>query len=221
MATVAKPSLRERKFAKTKLALLEAAVIELEHCSLEGVSVKALCDRVDVSEATFFNYFPKKTDLLDYYIQLWNLELSWVCQQSEVEGLALIDELFQRCARDFQKHTGMLTEIIAYLARQRSRVTAPELGLAERQKAFPKLVGIEEVEIQGLDRIWMSGLQQAVASGQLPKNTHIPTAIIGLAAIFYGVALMLCQSNAATIGSTYKQQLQIFWQGIISASGGR
>lgn len=221
MTTAAKPSLRERKFAKTKLALLQAAVAELDNCSLDGVSVKALCDQVDVSEATFFNYFPKKTDLLDYYIQLWNLELSWLCQQSEAQGLALIDELFQRCACDFQKHTGILTEIIAYLARQRSRLDAPELSLAERQKAFPKLDGIESIAVQGLDRMWMQGLQQALSAGELPDNIHLPTAIMGLAAIFYGVPLMLCQSNVVTIGSTYKLQLQIFFQGLVGASGGR
>ncbi len=221
MTTAAKPSLRARKFAKTKLALLQAAVVELDSCSLDGVSVKALCDQVDVSEATFFNYFPKKTDLLDYYIQLWNLELSWLSQQSESKGLALIGELFQRCARDFQKHTGVLTEIIAYLARQRNRPAMPELGLAERQKAFPKYDGIESTEVQGLDKIWMLGLQQAMNAGELPKNCPIPTTMIGLAAIFYGVPLMLCQNNAAIIGSTYKQQLQIFWQGLASASSGR
>ena len=72
-----RPSLRERKFAKTRLALAEAASLHLEAAPLENLSVKSLCERVQISEATFLNYFPKKEDLVIYLDRLWTLELNW------------------------------------------------------------------------------------------------------------------------------------------------
>src|SRR5215210_4290457 len=68
-------SLRERKFAKTKLALLRAAVTRLEQKRLSEITVKELCEHVQVSEATFFNYFPRKDDLLHYFTRIWTLEV--------------------------------------------------------------------------------------------------------------------------------------------------
>ena len=49
MANQVRPSLRERKFAKTRLALAEAAAGHLEVASLETLSVKSLCERVQIS----------------------------------------------------------------------------------------------------------------------------------------------------------------------------
>ena len=72
-----KPSLREKKFARTRLALAQATTNHLEAAAFETLSVKALCERVQISEATFFNYFPRKDDLIVYLDHLWTLELNW------------------------------------------------------------------------------------------------------------------------------------------------
>lgn len=70
-------TLREKKFARTKLALMRAAVARLRVKSFNDVTVKELCEEAQVSEATFFNYFPKKDDVLRYFIQIWMVEVTW------------------------------------------------------------------------------------------------------------------------------------------------
>ena len=84
--------LRERKYARTKLTLRDAVAEALEAHSLEEVTVKALCEQAMISEATFFNYFPRKTDLINYLVQLWSLELNWHGQQASRRqaGVAVI-----------------------------------------------------------------------------------------------------------------------------------
>ena len=121
----ARPSLRERKFAKTRLALAEAATNHLEVAAFETLSVKALCDRVQISEATFFNYFPRKEDLIVYLDRLWTLELNWYGKQAseQQQGLAVIDSMFRYTAIQIQKKPGLMGEIIAYEARSRERHT--------------------------------------------------------------------------------------------------
>jgi AcrR family transcriptional regulator len=57
------PGLRERKRRATRLAIQRAAVqLVLEQGS--GVTVEEISHRAEVSQRTFFNYFPTKEDAL-------------------------------------------------------------------------------------------------------------------------------------------------------------
>lgn len=56
--------LRERKRARTHKELLEAAISLFRERGFEATPVRAVLERVEVSEATFFNYFPSKEALL-------------------------------------------------------------------------------------------------------------------------------------------------------------
>jgi len=147
MTNPTRPTLRERKFARTRLALAEAATQHMQAASFETLSVKALCEKVQVSEATFFNYFPKKDDLIVYLDHLWTLELNWYGQQSAIQhsGLAVIDAMFRYTSIQIQKKPGLMGEVIAHEARARQRSADPEITRAERLLAFPDLDGIDEM----------------------------------------------------------------------------
>ena len=73
--------LRQRKFARTKLALLDATLESLRSRSLDEVRVADLCAAADISPASFFNYFPQKADVLVYHVQLWSLEIAWHAEE--------------------------------------------------------------------------------------------------------------------------------------------
>ena len=211
-----RPSLRERKFAKTRLALAEAASHHLEAAPLESLSVKSLCERVQISEATFFNYFPKKEDLVIYLDRLWTLELNWYGQQAmqQHRGLAGIESLFRYTSLQIQKKPGLMGEIIAHEARSRQRQQGPEITQAERLLAFSDLDGIESSPDDSLEGLLRDSLQAAIEQGELPENTAISSAMVGLVSIFYGVPLALQHSNPAAIAAMYRQQLELLWNGL-------
>jgi AcrR family transcriptional regulator len=87
-------SLRERKYAQTKVNLLRTTVAKLNEKRLDEISVRELCDEVFISEATFFNYFPQKSDLLVYYIKLWSLEMQWHIEKDGLFGFDAIEKIF-------------------------------------------------------------------------------------------------------------------------------
>ena len=221
MADQARPSLRERKFARTRLALAEAASGHLEAASFETLSVKSLCERVQISEATFFNYFPKKDDLIVYLDRLWTLELNWYGEQAmqQQQGLAVIEALFRYTSIQIQKKPGLMGEIIAHEARSRERHSGPDISLAERMLAFSDLEGIENLSDDSLEALLRGSLQMAIEMGELPENTVISVAMVGLVAIFYGVPLALQHSNPAAIAAMYRQQLELLWEGLRVVAG--
>ena len=221
--------LRERKYYQTRIRLARALREQLEQVSLDDLMVRDLCDRVEVSEATFFNYFPKKSDLLAYLSQLWSVELAWHGQQALAEksasgdssGLGVIAAVFDRAAQQFQTAPGAAGELIAWQARTRQRQAPEPLDVSERRLAFPDQPGIETMANQSLENVLASALQRAIDQGELPRNVHLPTTMVGLVSIFYGVPLALRLSNPAGIGAMYRQQLMIFWTGLRQVAGGR
>jgi AcrR family transcriptional regulator len=221
MVDQARPSLRERKFARTRLALADAASGHLEAASFETLSVKSLCERIQISEATFFNYFPKKDDLIVYLDRLWTLELNWYGQQAMQlqQGLTVIEAMFRYTSIQIQKKPGLMGEIIAHEARSRERHPGPEITVAERMLAFSDLEGIETLPDDSLDGLLRGSLQTAIEQGELPENTAIAAAMVGLVSIFYGVPLALQYSNPAAISTMYRQQLELLWKGLRVAAG--
>ena len=222
MTTSPRFSLRERKFARTRLALAEVVTHHLENAPLEALSVKSLCERAQISEATFFNYFPKKEDIVVYLDKLWSLELNWYGLQvaGQQKGLPVIEALFRYAAIQIQKKPGLMGEIIAYQARERTRSPRPDITPAERAMAFRDLTGIAETDQDSLEMVLRKALQQAVDQGDLPQNTLITAAMVGLVSIFYGVPLAIQHTNPANIGPMYRQQLTLLWAGLRAVATG-
>ena len=69
--------LQQRKQARTRLALLDATIELMREKSLANITVEEICREVEVSKGTFFRYFPRKVDLIFYYIRLRNIEVIW------------------------------------------------------------------------------------------------------------------------------------------------
>jgi len=53
--------LREKKHARTKITIMAAFIKCLEKTRFEDISIRQICKSVEVSEGTFFNYFPRRS----------------------------------------------------------------------------------------------------------------------------------------------------------------
>jgi AcrR family transcriptional regulator len=215
--------LRQRKFARTRLALARVLADALGEESFAEVAVKRLCRTAEVSEATFFNYFPRKQDLLTYLAHLWLLELGWHVQRaaSEAKGLPVVDKLFAEVARTCERRPGVLAELLAWIARGGGLHTGLDISELEKQLAFPELPGIENVPIQGLDAWLLPQVEAAISRGDLPENALRPLVLGALLAMLLGVPLTLLGSDPARIASAYRQQLALVLAGIRATAGAR
>jgi AcrR family transcriptional regulator len=216
------PSLRERKFARTKQALLNAAVEGLRSKRLEEITVKELCEAAEVSEATFFNYFARKEDLLAYFIQLWIIQMSYRAQTATGTdgGLAFIDSVFEHAAQRLQEHPRMIMEIIAYMAQQPHPQRCPkqrewpDLTLAERLQAFPDCRGIECLPELCLEDLFGPALDRAIQRGELTSTVDREATLLALLSTFLGVPLWLGVERPERLGAAYRRQLNLLWAGL-------
>ncbi len=59
-----KPGLRERKKAKTRATIQHEAVALFRKQGYAATTVEQICDAAEISESTFFRYFPAKEDVV-------------------------------------------------------------------------------------------------------------------------------------------------------------
>lgn len=216
MRKPAKIPLRDRKFAQTKLGLLRAAVAQLKRRPLEDVSVRDLCAAAGISEASFFNYFPRKADLLAYHVRLWALEMEWHARRVEPArgALAAIEEIFARTARQVSSHPALMAEIVAFQARLEAPLPPSGITAAERLLAFPDLEGIEDVPAGHLGTILPRLIDRAVERGELPAGVDRTAVLATLATIFFGVPVVLRHMDPSRVEPLYRAELDVVWAGL-------
>ena len=64
------PSLRTRKQQRQRVEIIENAIALFRESAFEAVPVRAIAARCDISEATFFNYFPNKDAVLTEWAEI-------------------------------------------------------------------------------------------------------------------------------------------------------
>jgi AcrR family transcriptional regulator len=178
--------------------------------------VAELCDAVPISEASFFNYFPRKADLLVYYVQLWSLEVAWHSRRRSAAtgALAGIEEIFALTGRRIAEHRGVMVEIIAEQVQMTGPPDFPDVSLAERLLAFPELAGIEEETAMGVEELFPPLLDRAIECGELPPDTDRAAVLEALLAIFFGVPAVHRRARAGEVGAAYRKQVAWLWSGL-------
>ncbi|MEB2311165.1 MAG: TetR/AcrR family transcriptional regulator [Sorangiineae bacterium] len=220
-----RPTLRERKFARTKLALLSTAVERLKEKPLSEITVKELCESVRVSEATFFNYFKKKDDLLHYFIQIWTLDVTLRAREAvgSSAGLAFVEQVFDLTAQHLAEHPRMMQEIIGHMALEPRPAPCTRecegITLAECLQAFPTVDCVESLPDIRLENLWKPHLERAVELGELPVTLQLDQALLALVSTFFGVPLWLCSGAPERVRTAYREQLDLIWAGLRARAG--
>ncbi len=186
---------------------------------MADVTVRELCERAEVSEATFFNYFPRKEDVLHYFVRLWTLEVSWraTAAVGPDAGLAYVEYVFRHTAEKVLETPQVMLEIIAKLALHRKPPGCledePALTLAERRQAFPDLAGIEVLPERELPDLFAAPIARAVMRGELASDTKVEDVVVALVSVFFGVPLWFCHREPERVAVHYERQLQAIWAG--------
>lgn len=206
---------RERKAAQTRLDLMAALRDRLAKRPLEDINVRELAEAADVSEATFYNYFPSKADLAIYFIQIWSVDMGWHARVADPAGpRAAITAIFDHTAAAVAAAPRVMGEVIAVQARLEGKVAPPPLSPLDKQLAFPDRPGIEALDALGLDGLLPPRLLRARTIGELPLWLDLDAAFLALVSVFFGVPLILARRAPGQLAAAYRQQLALVWAGL-------
>ncbi|MCM8812635.1 MAG: hypothetical protein NC924_01700 [Candidatus Omnitrophica bacterium] len=209
--------LREKKFAKTKIALANAFIERLQACRLDEIAIGDVCAGIDISAGTFFNYFPRKIDVVYYYNQLLSIKVLWraMRQAAGRPVLAQIDAVFAVVREEYANPT-IVYEMIAAMVGHKQSPALLEITSAEKYYAFPECAGIEDVPHPALmfEDFFEQCLEQARELRELPKTTDIAEALLGLKTILVGLPLAVRFEHFSEIGTHYTRQLNLLWRAL-------
>ncbi|MGO8948652.1 MAG: TetR/AcrR family transcriptional regulator [Ktedonobacterales bacterium] len=203
--------LREKKFARVRLAILSVVLQLMKERSLADISVREICELTQVAPATFFNYFRSKEDVLVYYMRLWSIPVTLQCRAVAAQRTVrdAVVSVFDYTAHEMEQYPRLMFEIIAYIAHATEPPHLSSLTRAERLLAFPTLPGAEDVEPQSIDELFTAQLKQAVHAEELPSSLQTEAVALLLKTIFYGVPLATRREGVRTIRHAYHEALEV------------
>jgi len=206
-------SLREKKHARTKIALMNAFVGRLQKSRFEDISIRDVCKSVEVSEGTFFNYFPEKIDVITYYVNLMTMKFIWKAQKkvSKGEYIALLNSFFEELGRESAK-INITYELISIMVVQHEKPKKADISDVEKHLFFPDLTGIEKISPLLMDEFFRECMEGALKTGELPGNVNIDNALVSLITIMVGTMIAVKFSDVKNIKYQYLRQLRILWK---------
>jgi AcrR family transcriptional regulator len=205
-------SLRERKFAATKAAIQAAVLKRLNQQTLDDIVVKDVCQEVQISETTFFNYFASKQEVIAYTVQIWSIVVAWEMLQTVLQSgkhLLAIRRLFDLTAEMTVETAGLMGEILAYQAKMQEPFVFHPLTRAEYAQQFPNIAGIEAIAFQSIDQLLFTHLESALETGELIPGTDLRSLTMTLIAIFFVTPILVRQGFDGEVKEAYRQQLDL------------
>ncbi len=207
--------LRERSRAKTRLALLDATLSQMQERAFADIRAADVARAAGVSEATFFNHFGSKGDLLLYFVQLWSIEVGSKARAFEPDGggLAAIERVFAITAEQLSQWPRVMAEVVAHQATAGRPEAVPEVSAAERIARFPECDGVDALPARGIDAIIERNLRRAVELGELPRHADLETLSLAIASVFLGTPAALGPALHPQLDALWRLQLALLWRG--------
>jgi len=209
-------SLRELKHAKTKISIVNAFISALEKSKFDDISIRSICKTVEISEGTFFNYFPEKIDIVTFYVDAIFIKAVWKARRGNacLKGLSFIDVVFENLAFEVED-LNIVYQIISVLISQKDLAKDGIVSALERYLLFPGCEGIEDVRLVDIETFFKESLKDALENGELPRSINLDDLVVSLITILSGT-LLATKFFGGNKKRAYhfKRQLQILWSGL-------
>lgn len=207
---------RQKKYAKTKTALLTAMLDELESKPLSEVMIKHLAQKAEVSEPTFFNYFDSKSDMLVYFIQMWSIEMQALaaeCEKDATSSVETIKKIFAKTTQQITMHPQIMREIISFQA-QHTITKVHEITNAEKWYFFQDVQNVEMLEGRGLESILPPLIDRAIKDKEIASDTDANLLFLMLSSLFMGTSLIILKQSPEQLPMLLEAELDLLFERI-------
>ncbi|MFW5887697.1 MAG: TetR/AcrR family transcriptional regulator [Bacteriovoracia bacterium] len=185
-------SLREIKYAKTKFDIVEATRSFLLEGTFAECSVKDICKKAQISEATFFNYFSKKEHLLSFIAQIESTKILLKAKNnSPEEGLKRVEWLVHFMGQKVEESLGLMVEFLFCLIRKPFKVESISLTPAEVKLFFETEDNHESIQIKEFGVSILENIIVAHDNGSLSKDIDAYELTYSIMSMIIGIPILL------------------------------
>ncbi len=206
-------SLRQKKIAKTKHSLAMAFVKKLKTEKFHSISIKDICEETDVSEASFFNYFPQKIDVLAYLLKAKIFKTYWTIRnlQKKLTLTECIEKTFELLTEEI-KYPYIFSEIFSLIGPHKAQTASFAVTPDELQYIYPDCADAANSRMITMRGFFEELVAHAAAKKQIPEAVCQKTLVQFLMTILIGVPLSLPFSEFTNIAEIYRNHLSILWK---------
>jgi len=201
-------ALREIKKTRTKLSILTSCLSLIQDKTFREVRLEDICERAEVSKVTFFKFFPRKEDLLVYFMRLWLDQRILDLKAHPRRGLDAIRLFLKDVADGSKDRPGLMLSLISFLAEERMHPSMPVLSDAEIHLLYPGREMFIDPVVPNLGDLFHRFISEARHDGEIRSDRSIDDLVQLLFSIFYGAYLTAHIYQERDIMKVYEMHLQ-------------
>ncbi|MDD4956784.1 MAG: TetR/AcrR family transcriptional regulator [Candidatus Omnitrophica bacterium] len=209
-------SLRERKQAKTKVLLAQEFLNSLKDTKYEDVPIRSICERAEVSEGTFYNYFPQKADIFNYILTLYDAKSIMEADEvvSRKDPIKWIEKFFGNIVGIMLSLGNMTNEIFAVILKERFKPQKISIPHLEFLYMFPEMEGKGAMRDISHEDCLEEIANEAILKGLIKDTFTKRDMVTYLKSILGGLPFMRIVYKDEEIANIVSKQLLIFWNGV-------
>lgn len=188
--------------AQSRLNILNAVYKFSNSSTFRELKVQSIVDEAGITEMTFFNYFKKKEDILNYMMGLWALDLMVLQYKEPLSGEAGIRRVFSHTAEQVKKHPSLLANFVASLLTSEIDPLASDIEAADRFLLHPDVPELFEIKILSGNDILMKHLNE------IDSTRENMSTLLHMASVFYG-DIIVARTAGLDIDLLYTKSLNL------------
>lgn len=206
-------SLRQIKYFRTRVVLAQIFVEKLKMEKFEEISIKDICAEAEISEATFFNYFPQKIDVIAYWLKGKLFKIFWTLNnlQKNMSFVSLIEKAFELFAGEI-KHPYVFHEVISIFGPRNLQLDLINISLEEFKFIHPDCANIDKIPSFSLRQFFEEKISLAKKDNLISKEIDEKVLVQFLLTILKGVPLSTPANEFAHIARVYQKHLTLLWK---------
>jgi hypothetical protein len=177
-------SIRVKKKALLKTAVLEEMLRLLRTKELNEISLEELCHNINTTKVTFFKYFNYKEQVLDYFVGKWLYDRSFEIHLQKFQGEKGLYQVFRSISEDAALGKKIMVSLINYYSKLTEKPAIIEVLPYEyylfNEEAFQQKV--KPLDLCQVFIYYLSGIKSI-------KPTKYNEVVFQLIALMYGVPI--------------------------------
>jgi len=205
-------SLREINFAKTRLNILKVVKDRITQKDFDDITVDEICKYAEISRGTFFNYFPSKNHIFNYYIRVWMIQLGLEMEKQKFKSSQeKIKKIYDKVIEEDTNYPGFIENYLKYLLE--SKEINNEIKLTQAELAYKfSLENIKKEDMEmfnslSIEKIFENFINEGVSNGEFKKDINKENTLLLLLSLFFSPAVMKFINKSFDLKRYYEEAL--------------